>query len=79
MSTTSNLRTYLDFEKPILELENKVAELKTMQQNGKGPQIACLISCAPVAPPVLAPGPTFASVLAHLQTSCGSGNALENP
>ncbi len=40
MSTTSNLRTYLDFEKPILELENKVAELKALQQNGKGPQIA---------------------------------------
>jgi acetyl-CoA carboxylase carboxyl transferase subunit alpha len=34
------LHTYLDFEKPILELEKKIAELKTMQKNGKGPQIA---------------------------------------
>lgn len=39
MSTTT-LRTYLDFEKPILELENKVAELKALQRDGKGPQIA---------------------------------------
>ena len=34
------LHTYLDFEKPILELEKKIAELKAMQKNGKGPQIA---------------------------------------
>lgn len=40
MNTPAALRTYLDFEKPILELENKVAELKALQQNGKGPQIA---------------------------------------
>ncbi len=40
MSASTALRTYLDFEKPILELENKVAELKALQQEGKGPQIA---------------------------------------
>ena len=40
MSAATTLRTYLDFEKPILELENKVAELKALQQDGKGPQIA---------------------------------------
>ena len=40
MNATTALRTYLDFEKPILELENKVAELKALQKNGKGPQIA---------------------------------------
>lgn len=39
-ATAPALRTYLDFEKPILELENKVAELKTLQKDGKGPQIA---------------------------------------
>jgi len=40
VSASTALRTYLDFEKPILELENKVAELKALQQEGKGPQIA---------------------------------------
>ena len=40
MNATTALRTYLDFEKPILELENKVAELKALQTDGKGPQIA---------------------------------------
>ena len=40
MNATTALRTYLDFEKPILELENKVAELKALQTEGKGPQIA---------------------------------------
>ena len=39
MNTTTALRTYLDFEKPILELENKVAELKALETEGKGPQI----------------------------------------
>lgn len=39
MSTPAALRTYLDFEKPILELENKVAELKALQKDGSGPQI----------------------------------------
>src|SRR5262249_52700635 len=40
VNATTALRTYLDFEKPILELENKVAELKALQTDGKGPQIA---------------------------------------
>lgn len=40
MSATNALRTYLDFEKPILELEKKVEELKSLEQNGSGPQIA---------------------------------------
>jgi acetyl-CoA carboxylase carboxyl transferase subunit alpha len=40
VNATTALRTYLDFEKPILELENKVAELKALQTEGKGPQIA---------------------------------------
>lgn len=40
MSATTVLHTYLEFEKPILELEKKVAELKAMQKGGKGPQIA---------------------------------------
>ena len=40
VNATSALRTYLDFEKPILELENKVSELKALQTGGKGPQIA---------------------------------------
>ena len=40
MSASPVLHTYLDFEKPILELEKKIAELKAMQTNGKGPQIA---------------------------------------
>ncbi|MGQ0455770.1 MAG: acetyl-CoA carboxylase carboxyltransferase subunit alpha [Hyphomicrobium sp.] len=40
MSASAALRTYLDFEKPILELENKVAELKALHKDGKGPQIA---------------------------------------
>ncbi len=40
MSASTALRTYLDFEKPILELEKKVAELKALQKDGKGPQIA---------------------------------------
>lgn len=44
MSATTALRTYLDFEKPILELENKVAELKALHQGGLGPQIADEIS-----------------------------------
>lgn len=30
------IRTYLDFEKPIAELESKVAELKTLQDDGRG-------------------------------------------
>ena len=40
MSATTALRTYLIFETPILELEKKVAELKALESNGKGPQIA---------------------------------------
>jgi acetyl-CoA carboxylase carboxyl transferase subunit alpha len=44
VSVTTALRTYLDFEKPILELESKVAELKALQTDGKGPQIADEIS-----------------------------------
>jgi acetyl-CoA carboxylase carboxyl transferase subunit alpha len=40
VSAANVLHTYLDFEKPILELEKKIAELKAMQVNGKGPQIA---------------------------------------
>jgi acetyl-CoA carboxylase carboxyl transferase subunit alpha len=40
VSATPVLHTYLEFEKPILELEKKVAELKAMQKGGKGPQIA---------------------------------------
>ena len=40
MTATPVLHTYLEFEKPILELEKKVAELKAMQKDGKGPQIA---------------------------------------
>ena len=40
MSAAPVLHTYLDFEKPILELEKKIAELKAMQTSGKGPQIA---------------------------------------
>jgi acetyl-CoA carboxylase carboxyl transferase subunit alpha len=40
VNASTALRTYLDFEKPILELENKVAELKALQTEGKGPQIA---------------------------------------
>jgi acetyl-CoA carboxylase carboxyl transferase subunit alpha len=40
VNASTALRTYLDFEKPVLELENKVAELKAMQKDGKGPQIA---------------------------------------
>ncbi len=40
VNAPSALRTYLDFEKPILELENKVAELKTLHKGGQGPQIA---------------------------------------
>ena len=39
MSAQSPIRTYLEFEKPILELEAKIAELKTLQQQGKGVQI----------------------------------------
>ncbi|MGL4395669.1 MAG: acetyl-CoA carboxylase carboxyltransferase subunit alpha [Hyphomicrobium sp.] len=38
------MRTYLDFEKPILELESKVSELKAMHKDGKGVQIAEEIS-----------------------------------
>lgn len=44
MSAKAALRTYLDFEKPILELENKVAELKALHKDGSGPQIADEIS-----------------------------------
>ncbi len=40
MNAQAPPRTYLDFEKPVRELEEKVAELKAMQQAGKGPQIA---------------------------------------
>ena len=40
MNASTALRTYLDFEKPILELESKVAELKALHVEGKGPQIA---------------------------------------
>lgn len=40
MSAATPLRTYLDFEKPILELENKIVELKALYKDGKGPQIA---------------------------------------
>ena len=39
MSAQAAIRTYLPFEKPILELESKVAELKTLQAEGKGVQI----------------------------------------
>lgn len=44
MSAQSPIRTYLDFEKPILELEAKIAELKALQKDGKGVQIADEIS-----------------------------------
>ena len=40
MSAQTPIRTYLDFEKPILELEAKIAELKALQKDGKGVQIA---------------------------------------
>lgn len=40
MSAQTPIRTYLEFEKPILELEAKIAELKTLQSQGKGVQIA---------------------------------------
>lgn len=40
VSAATPLRTYLDFEKPILELENKIVELKALYKDGKGPQIA---------------------------------------
>ena len=40
VSAQSPIRTYLDFEKPILELEAKIAELKALQKEGKGVQIA---------------------------------------
>lgn len=40
MSANNALRTYLDFEKPILELESKVAELKALHEDGSGPEIA---------------------------------------
>ena len=40
LNATNPLRTYLQFETPILELENKIAELKALQKDGKGPQIA---------------------------------------
>ena len=40
MSAATALRTYLDFEKPILELENKIVELKALYKDGKGPRIA---------------------------------------
>ena len=34
------MRTYLDFEKPIAELESKVEELKSLEDNGNGVSIA---------------------------------------
>jgi len=34
------MRTYLDFEKPIAELESKVEELKSLEDNGNGVPIA---------------------------------------
>ena len=40
MSAQSPIRTYLPFETPILELEAKIAELKALQQDGKGVQIS---------------------------------------
>lgn len=40
VSAANPLRTYLDFEKPILELEQKISELKVLYKDGKGPQIA---------------------------------------
>jgi acetyl-CoA carboxylase carboxyl transferase subunit alpha len=40
VSNAPVLHTYLDFEKPILELEKKIAELKALFRDGKGPQIA---------------------------------------
>ena len=40
MSAQPAIRTYLDFEKPIAELESKVNELKALYKEGKGPQIA---------------------------------------
>ncbi|MEQ1718015.1 MAG: acetyl-CoA carboxylase carboxyltransferase subunit alpha [Hyphomicrobium sp.] len=40
VSAQSAIRTYLPFETPILELEVKIAELKTLQRDGKGMQIA---------------------------------------
>lgn len=40
MTASAALHTYLDFEKPILELESKVAELKALHKAGQGPQIA---------------------------------------
>ena len=39
MSAQSPIRTYLPFETPILELEAKIAELETLQKDGKGVQI----------------------------------------
>ena len=44
MSAEKPIRTYLDFEKPILELEAKISELKALQKDGKGVQIAEEIS-----------------------------------
>lgn len=44
MSAQAAIRTYLPFETPILELESKVAELKTLQAEGKGVQIGDEIS-----------------------------------
>ena len=44
MSAQPAIRTYLDFEKPIAELESKVNELKALHKDGKGPQIADEIS-----------------------------------
>jgi len=32
--------TYLDFEKPIAELETKIAELESLSQTGDGPSIS---------------------------------------
>jgi acetyl-CoA carboxylase carboxyl transferase subunit alpha len=44
VSSAPVLHTYLDFEKPILELEKKITELKALYRDGKGPQIADEIS-----------------------------------
>lgn len=40
LSELSNMRTYLDFEKPIAELESKIAELRTLTEEDNSVSIA---------------------------------------